>query len=286
MSEDQEKTGIERAPAEPAGPRGGERLADARRALQISALEVAKELHLDEAKVRALERNEFDVLGAAVFAKGHLRKYAQLVGVDPDDVYADYYQLTRSESMPPVVVGRSRMRQEVSPGPWIAAIIVILVAAISYWWFAIESGTAIVSETSREEAMPVEQSEILAEPREQTADLTTAQADEEMVADDIQSETVATQLLPEPVAGLADGEIRLSLSFSGDCWTEVGDATGRRLFFELGHSGRTVELTGRAPLAVLLGNSENVDVRVNGNEYPVSPSIAGSRTARLTILNQ
>ena len=286
MSEDQEKTGIERAPAEPAGPRGGERLADARRALQISALEVAKELHLDEAKVRALERNEFDVLGAAVFAKGHLRKYAQLVGVDPDDVYADYYQLTRSESMPPVVVGRSRMRQEVSPGPWIAAIIVILVAAISYWWFAIESGTAIVSETSPEEAMPVEQSEILAEPREQTAELTTAQADEEMVADDIQSEPVASQLLPEPVAGLADGEIRLSLSFSGDCWTEVGDATGRRLFYELGHSGRTVELTGRAPLAVLLGNSENVDVRVNGNEYPVSPSIAGSRTARLTILNQ
>ena len=286
MSEDQEKTGIERAPAEPAGPRGGERLADARRALQISALEVAKELHLDEAKVRALERNEFDVLGAAVFAKGHLRKYAQLVGVDPDDVYADYYQLTRSESMPPVVVGRSRMRQEVSPGPWIAAIIVILVAAISYWWFAIESGTAIVSETSPEEAMPVEQSEILAEPREQTADLTTAQADEEMVADDIQSEPVASQLLPEPVAGLADGEIRLSLSFSGDCWTEVSDATGQRLFYELGHSGRTVELTGRAPLAVLLGNSENVDVRVNGNEYPVSPSIAGSRTARLTILNQ
>ena len=286
MSEDQEKTGIERAPAEPAGPRGGERLADARRALQISALEVAKELHLDEAKVRALERNEFDVLGAAVFAKGHLRKYAQLVGVDPDDVYADYYQLTRSESMPPVVVGRSRMRQEVSPGPWIAAIIVILVAAISYWWFAIESGTAIVSETSPEEAMPVEQSEILAEPREQTAELTTAQADEEMVADDIQSEPVASQLLPEPVAGLADGEIRLSLSFSGDCWTEVSDATGQRLFYELGHSGRTVELTGRAPLAVLLGNSENVDVRVNGNEYPVSPSIAGSRTARLTILNQ
>jgi cytoskeleton protein RodZ len=286
MSEDQEKTGIERAPAEPAGPRGGERLADARRALQISALEVAKELHLDEAKVRALERNEFDVLGAAVFAKGHLRKYAQLVGVDPDDVYADYYQLTRSESMPPVVVGRSRMRQEVSPGPWIAAIIVILVAAISYWWFAIESGTAIVSETSPEEAMPVEQSEILAEPREQTADLTTAQADEEMVADDIQSEPVASRPLPEPVVELADGEIRLSLSFSGDCWTEVGDATGRRLFYELGHSGRTVELTGRAPLAVLLGNSENVDVRVNGNEYPVSPSIAGSRTARLTILNQ
>ena len=39
---------------ESAGPKGGERLAEARRALQITVLEIAKELHLDEFKVRAL----------------------------------------------------------------------------------------------------------------------------------------------------------------------------------------------------------------------------------------
>ena len=38
---------------------------------------------------RALERNEFDVLGAPVFAKGYLRKYAQLVHVNSDDVLAE-----------------------------------------------------------------------------------------------------------------------------------------------------------------------------------------------------
>ncbi len=46
---------------------------------------MAKELHLDEPKVQALEENQFDVLGAPVFAKGHLRKYAELVGVPVDD---------------------------------------------------------------------------------------------------------------------------------------------------------------------------------------------------------
>ena len=60
------------------GPLAGERLAVARRNQQITVLEIAKELHLDEHKVRALEQNDFDVLGAPVFAKGHLRKYAQL----------------------------------------------------------------------------------------------------------------------------------------------------------------------------------------------------------------
>ena len=82
--------------AESQGPVGGERLAEARREQQISVHEIAKELHLDEPKVRALERNEFDVLGAPVFAKGHLKTYAQLVHVDPDDVLSDYYQLTRA----------------------------------------------------------------------------------------------------------------------------------------------------------------------------------------------
>ena len=126
MSEEDDKSAEQESPAESSGPRGGERLAEARRAKQISVLEVAKELHLDEPKVRALERNDFDVLGAPVFAKGHLRKYAQLVGVDADDVFADYYQMTRAEALPPVVIWRPKVRQEAAPGPWIAVIIVIL----------------------------------------------------------------------------------------------------------------------------------------------------------------
>ena len=67
-----------------------------------------------------MERNEFDVLGAPVFAKGHLRKYSQLVGVDEDDVFADYYAMTRADGMPPIVSKRKKVRQEMSPGPWLA----------------------------------------------------------------------------------------------------------------------------------------------------------------------
>ena len=110
MSEEQDTAAEESGENEEHGPRGGERLAEARRAQQISVLEVAKELHLDEHKVRALERNDFDVLGAPVFAKGHLRKYAQLVGVDEDDVFADYYRLTRQDVAPPIIVGRRPRR--------------------------------------------------------------------------------------------------------------------------------------------------------------------------------
>ena len=283
MSDENDRPDEQEPEAESTGPRGGERLAEARREQQISVLEIAKELHLDEPKVRALERNDFDMLGAPVFAKGHLRKYAQLVGVDPDDVLTDYYQLTRSESLPPVVMtGRPRMRQEISPGPWIAAIIVIIIAAASYWWFAVESQTNTAVPESEPEQ--VEQGNVESEPVEQAVMIETVAADDEPAVEE--PDPVASESAPPPVDALPDGEIRISLSFSGDCWTEISDATGRRLFFDMGRDGRNVELTGRPPFAVLFGNVENVSVRVAGSDYPVAAVNPGSRTARLTIMGQ
>jgi cytoskeleton protein RodZ len=100
--------------------------------------DIAKELHLDEAKVQALEDNRFEVLGAPVFAKGYLRKYAELVSVPIDDVLADYYRLNRAVGAPPVVgPKRQRPPAEFSATPWIAGIVVLLVAAAAtYWWLS------------------------------------------------------------------------------------------------------------------------------------------------------
>ena len=290
MSEEEDKPVEQAAEPQSEGPFAGERLAEARREQQISVLEVAKELHLDEHKVRALESNEFDVLGAPVFAKGHLRKYAQLVGVDADDVITDYYRMTHTAEIPPVVVGKPRSSQEMSPGPWIAVIVVVIVAAASYFWFALRS------EPSSEPA-PVIEEPILPEhvvedsPVRQETVLVATTLPEEAVASEPVVENVPAdpdqqlvqQLAQQPE--LADGAVLLSLSFTGDCWTEISDATGRRLFFDMGRSGRSVELSGQAPFDVLLGNIENVSVRVDGSAYTVMPTNPGSRTARLTIMN-
>ena len=109
------------------GPVGGERLRAARRANDISVRDVAKELHLDEPKVRAMEKNDFEALGAPVFAKGHLRKYAEFVGVSIDDVMTDYYKMTRATSMPPVLGPTRKLPREINAVPWIAGIVIVLV---------------------------------------------------------------------------------------------------------------------------------------------------------------
>jgi cytoskeleton protein RodZ len=289
MSEEQDKSSEEKPETESSSPLGGERLAEARREQQISVLEVAKELHLDEPKVRALERNDFALLGAPVFAKGHLRKYAQLVGVDEDDVFADYYAMTRAESMPPIVGGRRRASQEMSPGPWIAVIVVVIVAAAGYWWFAVWETAPTPEVLQPEQSQPdniqpeqLQPEQLQPDEIESTVE-TTIEAEPEVEEEEavVQSSApVENEPAPDP------DQIQLSLIFSGECWTEISDADGRKLFFNMGRSGQAVELSGKAPISALFGNADNVSVLVNNSDYVLPTPNSVNRTVRVAILSR
>ncbi|MGB5258708.1 MAG: RodZ domain-containing protein [Woeseiaceae bacterium] len=263
---------------EPKGPIGGERLAAARREQQVSVLEIAKELHLDEPKVRALERNEFDVIGAPVFAKGHLRKYAQLVGVDEADVMADYYQLNRTAGIPPLVSHRRRPRREMSPGPWIAVVVVLVVVATAYWW--ITTPRPVVSEPAGDLPVQTEMPEVPADVEQVPAEVG---EDDSAILQSVDDATRASAAETAEGPTLGDGQMRVLLTYSGDCWTEITDAGGRRLFFDLGKDGRTVELSGEAPFNALFGNADNVRILVNGSERVIAAAERRGRTARLSI---
>lgn len=283
---------------EDVGLLAGERLAQARREQEIPLLDIAKELHLDEHKVRALETNDFDVIGAPVFAKGHLRKYAQLVNVDEADVMSDYYQLERSSGMPLVVTPRPKIRREGSSGPWILTIALILLLIAGYWWFAIREDAAILSVSDATVSSPAV---------DMMGDLETSSASSELLADagnvengvstpaseaDVEPEAPQQQRQAQPAlttvqSALAqqveNGETNLSVQFSGDCWTEITDASGARLFFGLGKAGQTVDLSGQGPLIALFGNANYVKITVNRAPYQISDLDRSGRTAKLTI---
>ena len=309
MTDDKHKPDDETPDAKAEGPLGGERLAEARRAKQISVLEIAKELHVEEAKIRALENNDFDVLGAPVFAKGHLKKYSQLVGIDHDDVLADYYRLTRSQELPPVIVQRKKPRREVSPGPLIAAVVVFVLVALAYWLLAerpfetppvpaAATPSAVPETTEPAEAeaatdtAPTDDADELAgsdAAAEPAAEPTTEQTPAQPPAEEPQAPAAEAEQQPPPVVAetaaspAGEDDVRLSVTFLGDCWTEITDASGRRLFFQLGRSGRTVNVSGPGPLSVLFGDVDNVDVRVNGEDFTIPAANRRGRTARLTI---
>ncbi|MCI0518413.1 MAG: DUF4115 domain-containing protein [Woeseiaceae bacterium] len=285
-------------------PRAGQRLANARRANNISMRDIAKELHLDEVKVQALEDNRFEVLGAPVFAKGYLRKYAELVNVPMDDVLADYYRLNRAVGAPPVVgPKRERPPTELFSAPWIAGALVLLAAATGTWWWldrpTVPEQNSPISGSA--EPLQAEPMSIPSAPPAEDETGTVSMPDPASAGTGVGAGTAEAEPSPEdipadelPAAADPAGapaseptsvaELQLQLSFRGECWTEVTDGNGRRIYFGLGTDGRNITVSGIPPLRVLLGNNDNVSLLVNGQAYPVAASELRGNTARLTIV--
>src|SRR6185437_5663130 len=66
------------------------------------------------------------------------------------------------------------------------------------------------------------------------------------------------------VAAPAAGEIDAVFTYSADSWTEVYDATGRRLLYGMSTGRETRKLQGVPPLSVMLGDASDVTIEVGG----------------------
>ncbi|OEE87981.1 hypothetical protein A1OQ_02165 [Enterovibrio norvegicus FF-162] len=74
----------------------------------------------------------------------------------------------------------------------------------------------------------------------------------------------------------------LSLSFKGDCWVDIRDASGKRLLTGIKSAGETADLSGQAPFKVVLGAPAAVNLVYNGDKVDLS-SYPSGRVARLSL---
>lgn len=68
----------------------------------------------------------------------------------------------------------------------------------------------------------------------------------------------------------ANNQAQVTLHYSADSWTEVYDASGARLFYDVGAANSVQTLVGTPPLRVVLGNASGVAVEFNGRDTPVA----------------
>ncbi|MBL5883337.1 cytoskeleton protein RodZ [Lelliottia aquatilis] len=95
------------------------------------------------------------------------------------------------------------------------------------------------------------------------------------------------QPLPTDQAGVAGTTTAdpnaLVMNFSADCWLEVTDATGKKLFSGLQRKDGTLNLTGQAPYKLKIGAPAAVQIQYQGKPVDLSRFIRTNQVARLTV---
>lgn len=237
----------------------GARLRTARERSGLTSVQAAERLHLDPHVIAALETEKFESLGAPVYVRGHLKRYAELVGEPAGELQQHYAASVQPTALPDLTQIPKSPRAP-HRGTLLAAGVAVLAAVAligTVWWVidALEDAAPLLTQS------PVEPTRTLPDDAAETT-------------------PPAPVIAPTASAAQSAREVRaappkmaaLTLRFSADSWVEVYDADGERLLFDIGSADTTRTLNGAAPLRVVLGNASGVALEVNGQPAVIPES--------------
>jgi cytoskeleton protein RodZ len=353
----------------------GSRLRAAREKKSLTILQAAEKMHVDARILESLEAEDFAALGAPVYARGHLRHYAELVGESPTELQKLYADSTQSAPAQPDLTRIARAQPESDSGKLVGPAVIGL-AAVGLvgvvWWLLMLSGEkgqpgavhdklaghttgavqaspiAADADTEDETPVPVPAPELESTPRDaksgvgagaragaSTSATAATQPNSKAAAATKSGSSTAAKVAaatsaassapgkvlaatnamasaaaktpatktpasatasapgaaaPVAVANVAapppgprakDGE--LTLKFSSDSWAEVYDASGQRLFYDVGAAASAHTVRGQAPLRVILGNASGVAVEYNGRPAMIPVGVQRDGSTRFVI---
>lgn len=79
------------------------------------------------------------------------------------------------------------------------------------------------------------------------------------------------------------GSDKLKIIIHADTWADVKDSNNYQLVYDLLRADSSVELSGKAPFTVFLGNGHGVEIQFNDEDVGFSSSIRDNNTARIEI---
>jgi cytoskeleton protein RodZ len=276
------------APA-PAAPRSiGERLRAGRERAGLSVAAAAEKLHLDPKVIDALEADRFAELGASVYVRGHLKRYADFVG-EPGAQMVESYTASRETRPPPPDLTqiphaehRTDPRRLLTPLLGLACAAVLLLAI---WWILSGSkgGSPRPAATSAAQPVVLPSAELPATPADSGPLAAAPGANAVNPGAAPVTPAAATPPPPKREEATPARETRLKLALTNDSWVEIYDSRGERLFYDVASAGSMQSVAGRGPLRVVLGNAAGVTVEVDGQSRSIPANAADGEGARFVV---
>ncbi|WP_018411015.1 RodZ domain-containing protein [Methyloversatilis thermotolerans] len=264
-------------------------LRQAREARGMSVASVGAAIKLSPRQVQAIEDDAYDRLLNPTYARGFIRNYASLMGLDPQALLEqlDIQHVTPS----PLLVERRdtgvAMPMQSPRRRWMLPLVALSVPVIAavglYVWFEYWPQTVPGEEMSdravevnpagmQTQGPPVDESgavqaDAFASPdSDPGTPLESAPAETEPVV------IASGQESPRAMQAPATGQHQLSFAFSQDSWVEIRDAQDRIVVSDLNRGGSSRQINVAYPVSIVVGNARSVKLEVDGAPYDLSPS--------------
>src|ERR1700722_15846509 len=122
------------------GAATGPRLKAERERRGLSSQKVADDLLLDGWIIDALEAEDYPRIGPSVYVKGHLKRYAALLGLPVAEIMAGYESRAQTPTPPASQPAAVRLRTDAPVAnnlPWpliVGSVAAVLLVAGVFWW--------------------------------------------------------------------------------------------------------------------------------------------------------
>ncbi len=260
----------------------------------LTRQDIADTLNLGARVVEDMESENWARLPAPAFTRGYLRAYAKLLDIDPDTVTSAFDTAvgrgeTRTASVSTMQRSHRRGLADLSqkhPGVVLTGAVAGVICAVAVvLWAVWPDREAKVPVAARQAPGP---SEVML-PKQAQASATSETPALEAPATAEPTATIAGNAAavaanltvdsrPVPQRDdhgarriTSDGNDRLKFAFTDDCWVEIKDAQGTSIYSDLSKSGDVLELVGRPPFHILLGNAPAVTLAFNDERVALSP---------------
>jgi cytoskeleton protein RodZ len=253
------------APADAAQPRTpGRILAAARQARGMSVTDVAARLKFSPRQITALEEDRYDALPVPAIARGMVRNYAKLFGLDAAPLIADLQSRLGSApatvAPPHLAAPFSRAGKRGVRVYWLLSILVLL------------SVGAVVGEM------------LLGRLRAPVAPAPEAAAPAAPAPEPPPPPSRPEPAPPAPTqVAEPPGPKRIELIVSKESWVEIRDADGRVLLSQTSLPGARSFVEGKAPFAVVIGRPPGVRLLYGGVDVDLAPYASAGGVARFTL---
>jgi cytoskeletal protein RodZ len=236
----------------------GETLSNARRTRGLSVDDVAADTRIRATLIRAIESDDFRLCGGNVYARGHIRSIARVVGVDSEPLIAEFdtaHQVERpvvavavaAQSTDHEIVSRSERRRPNWTAAMATALAVICIVALGGLVAHHLGGKSGGQQAKKPPATTPQTSTAPSTPPSTPPTTSTQQAS-------------------------ADRATMLVRTVHGTTWLSITSKTGTVLFEGTLAPGEEKKFTNRHGLTFVIGNAPAVDVVVNGHDIGSPPS--------------